>query len=40
MIVFDLDRADIPESKKPVRVTGSDPYRLDTDNDGWGCKPY
>lgn len=21
-----------------VRVTGSDPYRLDTDNDGWGCE--
>jgi hypothetical protein len=39
-IVFDLDCADIPESKKPVRVTGSDPYRLDADNDGWGCEPY
>ena len=23
----------------PVRVTGSDPYRLDGDGDGWGCEP-
>lgn len=22
----------------PVRVTGSDPYGLDGDNDGWGCE--
>ena len=22
----------------PVRVTGSDPYGLDADNDGWGCE--
>ncbi|WP_232677067.1 PASTA domain-containing protein [Nocardioides sp. R-C-SC26] len=22
----------------PVRVTGSDPYRLDADGDGWGCE--
>jgi hypothetical protein len=22
----------------PVRVTGSDPYGLDSDNDGWGCE--
>ena len=22
----------------PVRVTGSDPYRLDGDGDGWGCE--
>jgi hypothetical protein len=21
-----------------VRVTGSDPYGLDSDNDGWGCE--
>ena len=22
----------------PVRVVGSDPYRLDSDGDGWGCE--
>ncbi len=33
----DLNCADIPASKKPVRVTGDDPYRLDGDGDGWGC---
>jgi hypothetical protein len=36
--VADLNCADIPASKKPVRVTGSDPYRLDGDGDGWGCE--
>lgn len=35
--VADLDCADIPASKKPVRVTGTDPYRLDANHDGWGC---
>jgi hypothetical protein len=35
--VTDLNCSDIPASKKPVRVTGSDPYRLDGDGDGWGC---
>jgi hypothetical protein len=35
--VTDLNCDDIPASKKPVRVTGSDPYRLDGDGDGWGC---
>jgi hypothetical protein len=35
--VADLNCADIPESKTPVRVTGSDPSRLDGDGDGWGC---
>src|SRR6266508_4232014 len=35
--VTDLDCSDIPDSKKPVKVTGSDPYRLDADHDGWGC---
>jgi hypothetical protein len=35
--VADLNCADIPSSKKPVRVTGSDPYRLDGDGDGYGC---
>ena len=37
--VVDLNCSDIPESKKPIRVTGSDPYRLDGDGDGWGCEP-
>ena len=35
--VADLNCSDIPDSKKPVRVTGSDPYRLDGDGDGYGC---
>jgi hypothetical protein len=35
--VADLNCGDIPASKKPVRVTGSDPYRLDADGDGYGC---
>jgi 5-methylcytosine-specific restriction endonuclease McrA len=33
----DLNCADIPAADKPVRVTGSDPYALDADHDGWGC---
>ncbi len=37
--VADLNCADIPASKKPVRVTGSDPYRLDGDGDGIACEP-
>jgi len=37
--VADLNCSDIPESKKPIRVSGSDPYRLDGDGDGWGCEP-
>lgn len=37
--VADLNCSDIPDSKKPIRVTGSDPYRLDGDGDGWGCEP-
>jgi hypothetical protein len=28
----------IPESWKPIRVTGKDPYRLDANNDGFGCQ--
>ena len=36
--VADLNCADIPSSKKPIRVTGSDPYRLDGDGDGWACE--
>jgi hypothetical protein len=34
----DLNCADIPSSKRPVRVTGSDPYRLDGDGDGVACE--
>lgn len=29
---------DGPNYTGPVRVTGSDPYDLDGDNDGWGCE--
>ncbi|MBE9176646.1 hypothetical protein IQ225_17410 [Synechocystis salina LEGE 06155] len=32
----DVDCSDIPENKKPVRVTGKDDHRLDRDKDGWG----
>jgi len=37
-VTGDLDCADIPASKKPVHVTGSDPYRLDANGDGLGCE--
>lgn len=37
-IVADLDCSDIPDSKKPIHVIGSDPYRLDADHDGLGCE--
>jgi endonuclease YncB( thermonuclease family) len=38
-IVSDLDCADIRAmGVAPVRVVGSDPYRLDGDNDGYGCE--
>lgn len=37
--VADLNCSDIPASKKPIRVTGSDPYRLDGDGDGYACEP-
>ncbi len=37
--VADLNCSDIPASKKPIRVSGSDPYRLDGDGDGYGCEP-
>jgi endonuclease YncB( thermonuclease family) len=38
-IVGDLDCADIRAlGVAPVRILGSDPYRLDGDNDGWGCE--
>lgn len=35
----DLDCGQIPSYKKPVRVNNaSDPWRLDRDNDGYGCE--
>jgi hypothetical protein len=37
-IVGDLDCGQIPDAKKPVRVTGTDPYGLDRDRDGLGCE--
>lgn len=38
-IVDDLDCADVRAlGVAPVRVVGSDPYRLDGDNDGFGCE--
>ena len=37
-VVSDLDCGQIPESKKPVRVTGADPYALDRERDGLGCE--
>ena len=37
-VVDDLNCGDIPDSLKPIRVTGSDPYRLDVDGDGYGCE--
>jgi len=36
--VSDLNCADIPADKKPVTVTGSDPYGLDRDHNGVGCQ--
>jgi hypothetical protein len=37
-VAGDLDCPDIPAAKKPVRVSGSDPYRLDGDGDGLACE--
>jgi hypothetical protein len=37
-ITSDLDCGQIPDSLKPIHVTGSDPYRLDGDGDGLGCE--
>jgi hypothetical protein len=37
-VTSDLDCGDIPDSKKPIHVTGSDPYRLDGDGDGIACE--
>ena len=36
-VTGDIDCGDIADSKKPVRVTGEDRYRLDSDGDGYGC---
>lgn len=35
----DVNCADLPKAAKPVRILrpGVDPYRLDGNNDGWGC---
>ena len=38
-IVSDWDCSQLSErGLTPVRVTGTDPYRLDRDHDGWGCE--
>ena len=37
-VARDLDCSDIPAARKPVRVSGSDPYRLDGDGDGLACE--
>lgn len=34
----DLDCAEIDDDKKPISVTGDDPYGLDRDGDGIGCE--
>ncbi len=36
-ITSDLDCGDISDSLKPIHVTGSDPYRLDSNGDGLAC---
>jgi endonuclease YncB( thermonuclease family) len=37
-VTGDLDCGQLALSQTPVRVTGSDPYRLDGDGDGFGCE--
>ena len=37
-VTNDRDCGQIPAAKKPVRVTGADPYDLDPERDGLGCK--
>ncbi|HEY3184204.1 MAG TPA: hypothetical protein VGJ77_15290 [Gaiellaceae bacterium] len=37
--VADLNCSDIPDSNKPIHVTGDDPYGLDRDGDGIACEP-
>lgn len=34
----DLDCGQIPGARKPIRVTGADPYGLDADRNGLGCE--
>jgi hypothetical protein len=34
----DVNCKDIPDNQKPVRVTGPDVHRLDSDKDGIGCE--
>jgi len=36
-VSYDLN---CPDIKQKVRVLGNDEYRLDNDNDGWGCDSY
>jgi hypothetical protein len=36
--VADLNCSDIPAAKKPIHVSGDDPYHLDADGDGLGCE--
>jgi hypothetical protein len=37
-VAADLDCGQIPDSKKPIRVTGDDQYALDRDDDGLACE--
>jgi hypothetical protein len=37
-VTADLDCGQIPDSKKPIRVTGEDQYGLDRDADGLACE--
>jgi hypothetical protein len=37
-VTGDLNCSDIPDSKKPIRVTGRDQYELDRDDDGVACE--
>jgi hypothetical protein len=36
-VTSDLNCDDLSSAQTPVRVTGSDPYGLDADGDGYGC---
>lgn len=37
-VTSDLNCSDLSAAQTPVRVTGSDPYGLDADGDGYGCE--
>jgi hypothetical protein len=37
-VAADLDCGQIPDAKKPIRVTGDDQYALDRDDDGLACE--